>query len=74
MNTTQSVNQLAVKAAFVLKSGKRGRPVRGDVGELFNIVSQSLNGDFVLAHAKRPNKSWTFTAAQVAEWFNDVRA
>ena len=68
---TENNTQFAVKTAFVLKSGKRGRPVNGQVGQSFALVERLENGDIVLSRPNRPKVTWTFTAAQVAEWFNE---
>jgi len=76
---TENNTQFAVKTAFVLKSGKRGRPVNGQVGQSFALVERLENGDVKLSRLNRPKMTqtlrpkmtWTFTAAQVAEWFNE---
>lgn len=67
MNTELNT-QLVVNVPFTLRVGGRGRPVKGQTGEIFTIVAK-LDDKFSLARTKNLTKSWAFTETQLNDWF-----
>jgi len=68
MNTNTNVT---VVNAFTFRSGKRGRPLKGVVGETF-VVLEKNDTLVTVARPTKPEKTWNFSVQEFNDWFGNA--